>query len=329
MGVIKTTQCRVVEHCHIGMTSGVTFNCAASELSPEEVREARDDAARLQLDAIEVKPPTNAYNCIGFAFARSHGWFNEHLLFCMDDCEVVSFKAPALGDIVTYTRSCLLMHVGVVIRVTDGRIDRVRSKWAFWAEFSHGLNAVPSGYGTPTILLRPRPGVVPLPDLLLEEERLLRRGRNLPSASGGVEDMPEYDGTVEAIQRALERISDPSVYRMAGLASTPEAARVIIADLPGVKELVEAGEAAAADVLRYWRGARERQDRNQLAVALYLLQRIPMKEAVQPLARAISGGEISGLNIFLAADALLTSADIEVVNENKVSVALREAENLK
>lgn len=331
MGVFKTTQMRVVTHCHIGMTP----KCAAAELTPAEVQQARDEAARFNLDACEVKPPTNAYNCIGFAFARSHGWFNEHVIFCLDDCEVASFLTPAEGDIVTYTRSCALIHVGVVIRVTNGQIARVRSKWSNWAEFSHGLNDVPPQFGRPTTLLRPRLGVVPISDLLLEEKLLeeekwpQQSGGGLPPASGGAEEMPEFDGTEEAIRWALERISDPHVYRLAGLASTPEAARVIIADLPGVKELIEAGQAAAADVLRYWRGARERQDRNQLAVALYLLQRIPTKEAVQPLARAISEGEVNGLNIYLAADALLTSADIEAVNESPVSVALREAERLK
>ena len=332
MSVFQTSRERAVEHCHLGLSP----QCESDELTAAKIEEYRAAQMENHPDAREIRPPTNRYNCVGYALARSHGWFNFQQPFFTDDYTEASFDSPARGDVVKYTRLGAFMHVAVVTQVIDGLIIRVRSKWGSAAELSHRLDGVGRRYGKPTALLRPRPGVVAFPDLPEEEELSRETVIVIASAisvtsviSRGDEEMPEFNSTEEAIQGALESISNPRVYVEVGFASTPEAARIIIADLPGVQDLIEIGARAANDVLQYWRNARERQDKDQLAVALYLLQRIPMKEAVQPLAKAISEGEISGLNMYLAADALLTSAEIETVNESPLTVALREARRLK
>ena len=61
-------------------------------------------------------------------------------------------------------------------------------------------------------------------------------------------------------------------------------------------------------------------------VALYLLQRIPSEQAVQPLARYLKSGRVSGMNSELASQAFLTTARIDSVNEDPVFVATHEAE---
>jgi hypothetical protein len=327
MGAFRTSQRRLVWHCHLGQTP----ECAAAELEQDKIQLIRNSLSQDHPDAFETNPPTNRYNCVAYALARSHGWFNWPARLFADDYTTASFHSPARGDVVRYHRelSGAFAHIAVVTRVSNGRITRVRSKWGNWSELSHCLKDVDPEYGRPTILLRPRRGVVPFPDLP-DDEDMPECAEAGPSVllTGG-EEMSEFASTEEAIRGALERISDPRVYIRVGLASTPEVVRAIIEALPGVRELIEIGPKAAEDVLRFWGDAQARHERELTAIGLYLLQRIPTKEAVQPLAKAISEGEISGLNMYLAADALLTSAEIETINESPVTVALREAESLK
>jgi hypothetical protein len=302
--------------------------CAAFDLTPAEIAKYREAVKQSFPDAREIRPPTHKYNCVGYALARSHGWFNCYRPFFTDDYNEASFDSPRKGDVVEYRREGVFMHVAVVTRVENGRITRVRSKWSYYAELSHRPEDV-SDYGKPTIVRRPRPGVVPF-TLLEDDEDMSETAEAAPieAARGGVE-MPEFKSTEEAISGALERISDPMVLFRAGLASTPEAARVIIEGLPGVGELIEIGLEAAPAILLFLKRAEEQREREMISIALYLLQRIQVEEAKKPLAESLIDGKYTGINLPLAVDAFLTIAGVEIINENPTTAALRAAEKIK
>lgn len=326
MADFTTSQGRRVLHCHLGHTP----QCEAAELSAAKINRHRNFLKQHHPNAVEVASPTATYNCIGYALARSHGFFLKYEEFFTDDYTEASFNSPAKGDVVRYNRnSGAFGHVAVVTRVGNGRIIRVRSKWGKMSELSHKLDDVDPEYGRPAALLRPRSGVVPLMGLVDDEEMPDHTGVARSVTLRGGEEMPEYESTEAAIHWALERISDPDVFIRVALASTPEMARVIIEALPGVKELIEIGAASAPAILSLLQRAEEQQETELSGIALYLLQRIPTEEAVQPLADSITGGRSTGINLSLAADALLTSAKIEMIEENPIKTALREAEKLK
>ena len=324
MSTFTTSKSHPVSHCHLGQAP-----CKTTDHSPAHVAKILDWVSRHHPNATVTNPPTNRYNCIGFALARSHGWFHEFEPFYADDYVNASFASPAEGDVMEYRREAAFMHVAVVTRVSNGRIVRVRSKWANGPELSHAPDDHLEDYGEPSRLLRPRPGVVPFLILTEEEEEALEPvGEARSAALRGDEEMSDFESTEEAIQWALGRISDPDVYIRVNFASTPETARVIIERLPGVKELIDIGQEAAPSILTLLQRAEEQEEDELAGIALYLLQRIPTEEAKKPLARAIVEGRFTGLNMYLAADALLTSARTDVVNENPITTALREAEKL-
>jgi hypothetical protein len=125
---------------------------------------------------------------------------------------------------------------------------------------------------------------------------------------------------------ALERLYDRDVRVELMLASRPEVRRAIIESLPSVKELLELGPEAGPDILNFFEREDIQADDGLAGVALYLLQRIPSEQAVKPLARYLKSGKLSGMNSELAAQAFLTTARIESVNDDPVSVAIREAD---
>lgn len=325
MGRFTTSQGRQVLHCHLGQGWG----CVDVDLTPAEIKALRNNVKKFHPDAVEINPPTHRYNCVAHALARSHGWFNYPERLLNDDYDEVSFDSPARGDVVRYFRRGAFMHVAVVTRVSGGEIVRVQSKWAYSSELSHALNDVGPDYGSPTDLFRPRPGVLPF--AALPDDKAMPEIISVapPVVFRGGEEMPEYNSTEEAIQGALARISDPDVYLRVALASTPEAARIIIEELPGVQELISFGpeaKQAALDLLDREPGVGSRE---LASIALYILQRVPSEEAVRPLARGLREGKFTGINMHLAADALLTSTGIEIVSEDPITVAFRTAEELK
>lgn len=310
MAIFRTSQGRPVTHCHIPDPP-----CKRQELSPARVEVLRSRLRARHPRADEVGPPTRQYNCHGHALAASHGWFEEPALFFADDHFRVSFNNPGVGDVVLYYNDGVLMHTAVVTRVRNGRIHKLRSKWGASAEVSHTLFDVPEVYGEPERLLRRSPSAEPF-DLL----------------AGGV-NMTEPETRQELIARAVRRFTDPEVYADVALASTPEAARKIIESLPGVQELIalgpEAGEAVLGLLEQDEAADDDDGDDELYSVALYVLQRAPTEKSVRPLADAISAGRFSGINLHLAADALLTSARVEVVSGDTVAAAIEAAERLK
>lgn len=337
MGVFRTSLGRIVPHCHLGETP----DCKKVDHDQVKIALIRAEIKRLHPDAVEFAPPTLSYNCIGAALAKRHGWFNCRERLLRDDCTPVSLSDPRTGDVLIYELENYFAHVGIVTSVEDGQIERVRSKWGDWSELCHALKDVDESYGVPAKLFRPHAGRSLLA-LLLKEEEDLKREEVIVTvaveemvegfvlfAGLGNQEMSELRSPEEKIQRSIELLSRPEVYIRVGLASTPEVARSIIGKLPGVKELIEIGPTATETVLHLLETARDQNIDELSGIALYLLQRIPTAKATKPIANAISNREFTGLNLNLAADALLISADIESVNEDPVKVALREAERLK
>jgi len=324
MGAYPTSRGRSVDHCHLGEPQSL---CLCTDHTPATIKEIRDYLAVHHRNAVEKLPPTARYNCIGHALGRSHGVFHEYEPFFTDDCTQVPFNSPAVGDVVRYERSCVFMHAAVVTSVSGGEISRVRSKWGYWSELSHRLFDVYRSYGTPSALLRPRPGVVSFSFLLDDRDAELPE----PSAVGetGDTEMPDFDTVEGIIDWALGRISDPQVYVRMWLASTPESLRVIIEELPGVQELIDVGPPAAPQILRFYENARRQQEIEQMSIALYLMQRLPSDETKWLIAESLLAGELTGFNLSLAADAFLTDVNEQLVGENRITAALRAAKKLR
>lgn len=306
MSVFRTRLKRAVRHCHIPDEP-----CRRQDLTPSEIQVHRQQISINFPDAEETGAPTWQYNCHGHALAASHGWFNNEKPFFADNYTEVSFASPQEEDVVVYVNEFngrpLIMHTAVVTRVEAGEITRVRSKWGHGPELSHQLRDLPRILGSPRMLLRLRPPV------------------NLLSSLTGSEKMTEHNVT-EAVQEVMLTLSEPSVYIQVAYASTPEALRVIIESLPGVEELLAIGPDAGRAALNLLEN--QETDNELSSIALYLLQRIPTPGAAKVLATTFNQRKFTGLNMHLAADALLTYADIEEVSEDPLKAAFRAAEKL-
>jgi hypothetical protein len=269
-------------------------------------------------DVVEVRRPSRRYNCHGHAVALSHGWFNDPDRFIEDNYFPVSFDSPQVHDVVLYFNDDVLMHSAVVRRVVGGEITELRSKWGEGPETLHELRGVPPEYGGPLQLLRRSPGNAPFENLMSEAD--------MPDPEL---EVPDPD-TVEArVLHALENFVNPDIHKRLMLASSPQAARKIIESLPGMKDLIEIGPEAGRYILDFFQKEETQENENLSSVALYLFQRIPMEEAVQPLAKSLASGKFTGINSSLAAQAFLTSAGIDAGDEDPVSAATREAEKFK
>jgi hypothetical protein len=294
MSEFKTSQGRPVLHCHIQP-------CFDRELNATEVAQIRTVLRQQFPNVAEVAPPTRNYNCHGHAHARSHGWFNDPRLFIADDYFQSTMAQPRIGDVIVYVKDGMHTHSAVVNLVSGTTITQLRSKWGQFPEVLHGLREVPGAYGEPIYLLRRRAGI-----LLAELE--------------GNEEMIK-----QAIQEAIGKFSNPDVYYMVMLASSPETAREIIATLPGVADLIEIGRVAVPEILNFFEQEETQANDILAGIALYLLQRIPMSEALEPVANFLATQELTMITAEMAPAAFLTIAGIEVIDENPLSVALREA----
>jgi hypothetical protein len=144
MAQFLTSQGTSVDHIH-----------HQTELSAADIASLRAIVAG-HASAQEVDAPTLRFNCHGFGYARSHAYFYSSVvpIFDADDMVSVPFDSPRRGDIVSYRKGGRLKHSGVVERVSDGQITRVRSKWGAMATVIHDPEDVPDAYGTPRALHR-------------------------------------------------------------------------------------------------------------------------------------------------------------------------------
>lgn len=139
-----------MRHCH------VPHRPCTRELNAAEMAEAREIAADHNPEANEISPPTAEFNCHGFAYADSHGWFNHPERFFEDDFDQMSLESAKRGDVLIYKNGDTLMHSARITRVVDGQIVNLRSKWGNLALLSHSLTGVPPIYGKASHILRRR-----------------------------------------------------------------------------------------------------------------------------------------------------------------------------
>ena len=150
MTSVKTTLGRRVNHCHIA------HDPCRPELTGGEIAEARAMALEINSDAIEISPPTTGFNCHGFTYAESHGWFNHPDRFFEDDFDQMSLASAQVDDVVIYTDEDTLMHSARITRVVSGQIVELHSKWGELAVLAHSLTGVPDEYGEPSHIVRRR-----------------------------------------------------------------------------------------------------------------------------------------------------------------------------
>jgi hypothetical protein len=133
----------------------------------------------------------------------------------------------------------------------------------------------------------------------------------------------------KAIEKALQRLSDPKVNYRVDLASTPHVAKRIIQSLPGVKRLTQDGPEAEKAILALLQDEEKLEDRNLSAIGLYILESYPSDEVKYALAKPISVRRFRGLNSQLAADTFLKAAGIPARGQEAIAIAHREARKIQ
>lgn len=151
MSVFTTDQGTPVPHCHL-----YHLPCKLHELSANGIAVARAKAHDINAAAIELDEPTRKYNCHGYAYAISHGWFNYPDLFLDDDYDRVELEDAQIGDIVIYKNGSTLMHSATIVRIDAAGIAELHSKWGELALLSHSLDGVPDVYGAAKFAVRRR-----------------------------------------------------------------------------------------------------------------------------------------------------------------------------
>jgi len=222
----KTLEGNAVDHKHF-----------EKDLTPADMKIAETLLEADFNQAKPLKPPTRAYNCHGFAYAPEHpGWFNVPDLFLRDHYSSQPCESAQPGDVIIYINGGLIAHSAVVIKAEGGKIKMVQSKWGAIAEVKHPPEHVPSVYGQPLVLLRPRNDLPPHRAVLeAEQETALatsaRGGAGEAADTAGAEaestakkdDTDEKFATAETTGQAVDL---PESF-MLMLASTPEVERRI------------------------------------------------------------------------------------------------------
>jgi hypothetical protein len=312
MSEYETSLKKKVSHCH---TPG-DWPCGDYDLTPAQIEKERKWLKDNFPGAQEIEPPTWTYNCFGYAFAYSHGWFGKASGYAVepfieDDFLEIDETEVQLDDVVVYRRKGQPdgepTHAAIISRVESGAITQTKSKFGRSSlAFYHQLHLPdPAKYGSPVQFLR----------------RLARAEH-----ASGVLDMNQAN--LSAIETALARLSDPDVNLAVGLASIPSVARDIIQSLPGVKELKEAGPEAARAVLALLRREETLNDRDLSAILLYILESYPSEGVKLALAKEISALRFRVINAQLAAETFLNAAGMEFAREDAIAVAFREARKL-
>jgi hypothetical protein len=155
MAIFRTSRGRSVRHCHV--RPHPLNGCEARQLTRAERQHLREQLAALHPNVVEVRAPSRRYNCLGYAYARAHGWFEHVGLFIHDDFLEVPIANPRRGDVLVYEdENQEIVHSGFVQEVTGSQIKKVRSKWGGAAVVIHDPLDVDESYGAPVRLLRRR-----------------------------------------------------------------------------------------------------------------------------------------------------------------------------
>jgi hypothetical protein len=292
-----TSQGRQVEHCHI-------VPCFPRELTQGEKNYIRQLLSREHPNVGVAAEATRAYNCHGYAHAQSHGWFNDPTPFIADDYLQQTVAQPFVGDVVVYMSNGIHTHSAVVTAVSSSSISELRSKWGQFPLVIHTLTDVPAEYGTAVYLLRRRPGAI-------------------------VRDVDgDAEKAREAVRQALANLQRPEVYSKLLLASTPTVVRAIVADLPGVEDIIRIGQVAHPEVVKFFEDAAREENDAVCAIALFLIERMRIEQAAISIARYLSAGTVGMLTRDLAVQALLAATGTDIGEEPAQAVAEREMRRL-
>ncbi len=309
MAIFQTSRGRSIFHCHVGDADPCDV---LRELTSAEVAAASEWLARRFPNAIELRPATFDYNCIGGAMTRSHGWFETEVEFLDDDHFEVQMDDARVGDVVIYEWKEMFAHTAVVTAVKDGEITQLISKWGARSEVLHTLTEVPYVYGKVVRIFRGNPSPFVNNPEVNEEANKAEEGENAMSE-------PQ-------IRERLMQLLDPDVYSLLLLASTQKIRQEIIASLPEVQALVERGEEAALPVAEFFSRQETQANQEVSGIALYLVQKLPSEQGALAIATSLSEGKVMPVNYELAARAFVESAHLqEDEDENIVAFAFREA----
>ena len=153
MATFRTSQGQPVSHCHVRPQHPVE-PCDPREWSQACKQHWRRYMARKFPHSVEVRAPSRKYNCFGYAYARSHGWFEEPEPFMDDDFTEVPMDEARPGDVLVYVKSGEFAHAAIVKTTRNGKIEKLRSKWGKLAVVIHKPREVHRAFGHPDRLLR-------------------------------------------------------------------------------------------------------------------------------------------------------------------------------
>ena len=155
MSVYRTSKGRPASHCHLGHQTDTCACCGLVDFTHAEVQQKRAYMAAHFPDAVEIHVPTRKYNCHGYTFANSHGWFCDPDIFLADDFREVDMNSPKVNDVVIYRdEDQQITHSGIVNEVLDGMIQTLRSKFGYLAAVIHPPDKVDPSWGSPAQLFR-------------------------------------------------------------------------------------------------------------------------------------------------------------------------------
>ena len=262
------------------------FHWVGSDLTPDERRWLRDRVEREYPGARVVRDATKIYNCHAYAHAARHAWFDEIEAFLRDDYYPFTPGTLRRGDIVVYAKGGYLTHSGVITQLSGSSIVEVRSKWGQWPESLHAPENVPAEYGPITYYLRKR------------GTRTMDEGE------------PSDDVLDERVQDLLIGLGREERLARVKLASTPLAARLIVAELPEMGELLLHGARAARAIVDRLTVAEE----EELAILAYAVEMLRYGDALPALAAKVAalpedGADNVAESLLLSAFESLNAAD--------------------
>jgi hypothetical protein len=234
MGEHLTSKKRDVKHDHFDPN----LHAADQEI-------AKRFMAELFKQAVVVKEATLAYNCHGFALAPTHlAWYSFPDLILTDNYTGTPMDSPQIGDVLIYSKSALITHSALVIKINGSKIEQVQSKWGGVAEVKHPPGHVPDVYGEPIVLLRPLPEVGKHP-VVVEAEKAATAAKE----TGGADGVADSDGgaviSVEGVAEAAT-LSDTTETTEQSV-EVPERFMLMLASTPEVRRrILESGTSARA-----------------------------------------------------------------------------------
>ena len=316
MSVYKTTKQHHALHCHVGPPPlpEDCGCCALIDWSAAQIAQQRAWMALHHPQAVEIGPPTRKFNCHGYAYANSHGWFCDPEIFLNDDFHEINMSLAQPGDVLIYRDdNNEITHSAIVNEVANGLIQNLRSKFGDRAVVRHIPADVDLSYGAPAQLFR--------------RNASHAHSHQRRSVHKKDSDMEESISK-EEIQNVLKRLADPEVNLAVNSASTLYVAKRIIQQLPGVEDLKRNLPGVEDALLEALEGEESLSNENFVGIVLHILKSYPTERVKLRLAKLVLDRRLFGRNVQLAVEAFLRVANIDPEREGSVEVAQREAHKL-